>query len=89
MAFQIYELGEWKQVGGTGGYSTMSAFALPNVYETQACAHAIAGKLADWSYNHGGDGGFVVVAYGRSPHRDALSNPRWASNATTEEEMPW
>jgi hypothetical protein len=93
MTYQIYELGEWERIGGADGYSTMSAYAMPNTYETEACAHAIAARLADWSYNHGGDGGFVVVEYGKSPHRDALHNPKWAYSAGTGadncDDMPW
>ena len=32
---------------------------------------------AAWDYDHGGDGGYVVVKTGTSPHREALPDPRW------------
>jgi len=81
MSYQIYRLGEWVRVGGVGGYSTMRAYVQPNVYETKACALAIAGRLAEYDYEHGGDGGFVVVPYGASPFDNkarVFNERRWA-----------
>jgi hypothetical protein len=71
----------------------MISISIGNTYETLLCAHAIAQRKAAWDYEHGGDGGFVVVKTGTSPHRDALADPRWAARQTSFadnfDDMPW
>jgi hypothetical protein len=77
IAYQIYRIGEWERFGGVDGYSTISAYLQPGLYETEAYTHKKAARLAHEDYESGGDGSFQVVAVGESP----FDNNRWGLSA--------
>jgi hypothetical protein len=65
MAYQIHRIYP-RYCPITDGIIGEGAHALPNAYETEGCAFAIAGRLAEADFDAGGDDSFVVTRYGAS-----------------------
>jgi hypothetical protein len=78
MAYQIIQIAP-RHCPITDGIVGAIYHRLPTAYETKACAFAIAGRLADDSYQHCGDDSFNVIVWGGDVRK--VLHPDKAHNA--------